>query len=49
MHNCPICGEKTEGSFSEGGVHFNVCEQCYQERYQKEEERDKAIERKGVK
>ncbi len=33
VHNCPICGEKTEGTYSEGGTHFNICEQCYQERY----------------
>jgi len=38
VHNCPICGEKTEGSYSEGGVHFNVCEVCYQERYQEKDE-----------
>jgi len=38
VHNCPICGEKTEGSYSEGGIHFNVCEECYEGRYQQQEE-----------
>ena len=38
MHNCPTCGELTEGTYSEGGVLFNVCEVCYQERYQEKEE-----------
>jgi len=44
MHNCPLCGERTEGTYSEGGVHFNVCDVCYQERYQeKEEERREEV------
>lgn len=38
MHNCPVCGERTEGSYSEGGVHFSICEKCYEERYQDNEE-----------
>lgn len=31
MHKCPNCGEPTEGSFSEGGIHFAICEKCYGE------------------
>ena len=42
MHNCPICGEKTEGSYSEGGIHFDICEECYREKYQ-EERRNKDV------
>jgi len=34
MHNCPICGELTAGTVSEGGVLFSVCEECYKGRYQ---------------
>lgn len=44
MHDCPICGERTEGTYSEGGVHFNVCERCYEERYQEEQERKNEFE-----
>ncbi|GAJ02894.1 unnamed protein product [marine sediment metagenome] len=44
MHNCPLCGEKTFGTISEGGIHFGVCEECYQGRYQeKEEERREEV------
>jgi len=45
VHNCPVCGEKTEGSYSEGGIHFDICEECYREKYQ-EERRNKDVIRK---
>ena len=38
MHNCPLCGELTEGAISEGGVKFAICEQCYQDGYQENEQ-----------
>ena len=28
MHNCPECGKPTEGSWSEGGIKWAVCEDC---------------------
>lgn len=28
MWNCPRCGQPTKGSFSEGGSHFAICEEC---------------------
>jgi len=37
MHKCPNCGKDTEGSFSEGGVHFAICEECYEKGYKKKE------------
>jgi len=33
MHKCPLCGKETERSVSEGGVHFNICEECYERQY----------------
>jgi len=39
VHNCPVCGEKTEGTYSEGGINFALCENCYREKYQEETER----------
>jgi len=47
MSNCPLCGEKSEGSYSEGGTHFNICEKCYREKYQ-QERRNKDVTRKLV-
>ncbi|GAI73226.1 unnamed protein product [marine sediment metagenome] len=32
-HKCPVCGEPTEGSYSEGGIHFSICEICYEKIY----------------
>ena len=26
--NCPRCGKKTEGSYSEGGILWALCEDC---------------------
>jgi hypothetical protein len=46
VHNCPTCGELTEGTYSEGGVLFNVCEVCYQERYQENEQERREDEQK---
>jgi hypothetical protein len=46
VHNCPTCGELTEGTYSEGGVLFNVCEVCYQERYQENEQERSKYEQK---
>jgi len=52
MHKCPICGELTEGSFSEGGINFTICEKCYKEKYlqdSRERERNEIIHRqRGV-
>lgn len=42
MHKCPSCGKPTEGSFSEGGVHFAICEECYDKEY-KERKRNEVI------
>ena len=28
-NKCPECGKDTNGSYSEGGIHFAVCEDCY--------------------
>lgn len=28
MHKCPICGEQTEGAFSEGGIRWAICDDC---------------------
>jgi len=28
-HNCPRCGEKTTGAYSEGGLRWAICEDCY--------------------
>jgi hypothetical protein len=28
MHNCPICGKLTEGTFSESGVRWMICDDC---------------------
>lgn len=38
MWNCPRCGQPTEGSFSEGGSHFAICEECMS--HQEEKNRD---------
>ena len=46
MHNCPICGELTAGTISEGGVHFSVCDECYQGRYQENEQERREDEQK---
>lgn len=49
MHNCPNCGEKTEGSFSKGAIHsakrdIRLCEKCYEKGYKKQI-RNEAIHR----
>jgi len=36
MHKCPNCGEPTEGSLSEGGVNFAICEKCYKKEYKRQ-------------
>jgi len=28
MHNCPRCGKNTEGTWSEGGAHWDICGDC---------------------
>jgi len=28
MHACPRCGQQTEGSYSEGGLLWAICEDC---------------------
>ena len=35
-HECPKCGKETEGTFSEGGILWAICEDCMQ----KEDELD---------
>jgi hypothetical protein len=32
-HKCPHCGRPTEGTVSEGGVTFALCEDCYRKEY----------------
>lgn len=29
--NCPRCGKETEGSYSEGGILWTLCEDCMNE------------------
>lgn len=36
MHKCPNCGEPTEGSFSESGNHFAICEKYYEKEYKRQ-------------
>ena len=33
MHKCPNCGKLTEGTYSEGGILFALCSECYQKLY----------------
>ena len=33
MHECPNCGQMTEGAFDEDGARWDVCEDCLQESY----------------
>jgi len=43
MHECPRCGEMTDGSWSEGGLKWAICEECMrQEREAAEYERREA-------
>jgi len=35
MHKCPKCGKETEGSYSEGGFKWAICEDCM---YKEEDE-----------
>jgi hypothetical protein len=28
MHSCPRCGQPTEGSWSEGGLLWAICDDC---------------------
>ena len=28
MHDCPRCGKKTDGEWSEGGLKWGICEDC---------------------
>jgi len=37
MHKCPNCGKPTEGTYSEGGVLFALCPDCYQKLYGEKE------------
>ena len=30
-HECPKCGKETEGTFSESGILWAICEDCMQE------------------
>ena len=30
-HECPECGKETEGTFSEGGILWAICEDCMQD------------------
>jgi len=38
---CPLCGRLTDGAWSEGGVHFAVCPDCYRREYTSEFRRSK--------
>lgn len=31
MHECPNCGQMTNGSYDEDGVRWDICEDCLQE------------------
>lgn len=31
MHNCPQCGQPTQGTWSEGGTLWSICLDCYHE------------------
>jgi len=28
MHNCPRCGQRTSGAWSEGGLRWAICDHC---------------------
>ncbi len=31
MHECPNCGQMTEGTDDENGVRWDICEDCFEE------------------
>ena len=31
---CPICGKETDGTYSEGGILFAICNECYKKEYE---------------
>ncbi len=31
MHECPNCGQMTEGTYDEDGVRWDICEDCFEE------------------
>jgi hypothetical protein len=40
MHQCPRCGQYTEGAYSEGGLRWAICDDCMDaDRRRAEEER----------
>lgn len=30
-HKCPRCGKETDGSWSEGGLKWAICEECMEQ------------------
>lgn len=45
MWNCPRCGQPTKGSFSKGGTHFAICEECMSQDVEEHQERRFIYER----
>ena len=37
-HPCPRCGKLTEGSYSEGGLLWGICDDCMNTEQENEEE-----------
>jgi hypothetical protein len=35
MHNCPRCGQATDGTWSEGGFKWAICEECMEQEFAK--------------
>jgi len=42
MHNCPRCGNPTDGAFSEGGIRWAICEDCMNDDRRREDDEDTA-------
>lgn len=49
MHQCPRCGNPTDGAYSQGGLKWAICDECMerewgqQEREQEEREAIRAV------
>ena len=47
---CPRCGQETEGSYSEGGAKWAICEDCMsKDQEEQQAERDAAKPQEGEK
>lgn len=48
MHECPRCGERTEGSYSAGGVLWAICPACMAADRKRAEEEAEDFERRDA-